>query len=419
VALAAFKILKSRGLASKMLVIAPKRAVQVTWPDEIAKWSNFSDLTYTVLHGEDKNSALHKQSDIYLINPDGLKWFYDPAYGRWKKHKFDILCIDESTDFKNYSTRRFKLLKAHLPDFHRRWILTGSPRPKAFEDLFSQVYILDLGRALGRFITHFRKEFLYADEYKPFTWYVRPGMFDVAMDRIAPLVYQLNAEDHLKMPELIPVEVPVVLPPAARKIYNEVEDEFITVLQAGTLVANNAAAAGTKCRQIANGAVYLEDGSWELIHDAKIEALTSLVDALKGTPLLVLYEFAHDQERLQKAFPEATTLTAGMEGEPLRKLVADFNAGKIPILLGHPQTTGISLNLQGACHHVIWFGITWNLLYYDQTIGRVWRQGQKEDTVMVYHIVAKDTRDEKVVKVLEEKDRDQQAVLDALASYRK
>lgn len=418
ICLAAFKILKKAGYASKMLVIAPKRAMYATWPNEIAKWSNFEDLTYAVLHGDVRDHNIDCDVDVYLINPDGLEWFYEKSIAL-KRHKIDVLCVDESTNFKATNTQRFKLFKKHIERYPRRWILTGTPHPNSFTDLYGQTYILDMGKALGKNITAFRKQFLYTDPYKPFQWFVRPGMFDVAMARIAPMVYQLNAEDHIKMPELVPLVIDVILPPEARKIYDEVEDDFITQLEGGTLVANNAAAAGVKCRQIANGAVYLDDGSVQFVHDAKMDAMKSLVEELSGHPLLVLYEFNHDLERLKQAFPQATVLSNDLEGERLRKVMADFNSGQIPMLLGHPQTTGISLNLQDACHHVVWFGLTWNLLYYDQSIRRVARQGQKSDSVFVYHLVAKDTRDERVMEVLTQKDRDQQTVLDALASYRR
>jgi len=417
VVLATFKILKDKGLASKLLVIAPLRPCYAVWPTEIEKWANFSELSYTIVHGADKEDSLRADADIYLINPEGLVWFYDERFKRNDTHRFDVLCIDESTKFKDSTTRRFKALRPHLPDFKRRWILTGTPSPNGVEDLFGQMYILDGGRALGKYKTNFQNHFFYRSGYNMYDWKLRPGAFEEIVKLTSPLVYQLNAEDYLKMPEQIIAEIPVTLPDAAMKTYKAVEDDFIVQLEDATLVADNAAVAGGKCRQIANGAVYTGE-TYKVIHDAKIEALQDLLEELNGHPVLVLYEFRHDQERLASALPLATTLGSGTAPKALEGLMSKFNAGDIPILLGHPASMGHGLNLQGACHHVIWFGIPWNLEHHDQTIARVYRQGQKADHVFIYYLIATGTLDEKVSKVLKQKDRDQQKLLNTLHETR-
>jgi SNF2 family DNA or RNA helicase len=411
--LSAFKILKDQGLARKLLVIAPLRPCYAVWPTEIEKWDNFKDLTYTIVHGADKEACLRADADIYIVNPEGLVWLYDERYKRNDTHRFDILCVDESTKFKDSTTRRFKALRPHLPNFKRRWILTGTPSPNGIGDLFGQVYILDGGRALGKYKTHFQNTFFYRAGFNMYDWRPRPGAFEEIVNRIKPLIYQLNAEDYLKMPEQIVTDVTVQLPDAAMSIYKSIEDDFIVHLEDDTLVADNAAVAGIKCRQVANGAVYMGE-AWKEVHNAKIEALKDLVDELGGKPLLVLYEFRHDQERLAAAFPDSTTLGSGTAPKTLEAIVSRFNRGEIPILFGHPASMGHGLNLQGSCHHVIWFGIPWNLEHYDQTIARVYRQGQKADHVFIYHLIAKGTLDEKVSKVLKDKDKVQQTLLDAL-----
>lgn len=412
--LSAFKLLKDKGLAKKLLVVAPLRPCYAVWPAEIEKWDNFGDLTYTIVHGADKEDSLKADADIYLINPEGLLWLYDERHRRYNYQSFDTLCIDESTKFKESTTRRFKAIRPHLGNFKRRWILTGTPSPNGIGDLFGQIYILDGGRALGKYKTHFQNQFFYRAGFNMYDWRPRPGAFEEIVRRIKPLIYQLSAEDYLKMPEQIYTDVPVVLPDSAMKVYKEVEDDFITRLDSDeVLVADNAAVAGIKCRQIANGAVYTGE-DYKVIHEAKIEALRDLIDELAGKPALVLYEFRHDQARLAEAFPMATTLGSGTSSKNLEGIVSKFNAGEIPILFGHPASMGHGLNLQGSCHHVIWFGIPWNLEHYDQTIARVYRQGQKAEHVYIYHLIAKGTLDEKVAKVLSQKDKVQQTLLDAL-----
>lgn len=415
--LATFKILKSKGYVSKMLIVAPLRPVYKVWPDEIEKWTNFEGLTYTILHGAEKERNLTREVDIYIINPEGLLWLFEP---KKKRPSFDVLCVDESTKFKNSQSKRFKLLKPLLPSFKRRWILTGTPSPNTIEDLFSQIYILDLGRSLGRFITHFRNQYFVKSGFNLYDWKPRFGADKEIVEKISPLILQLSAEDYLEMPELLYVNIPVSLPPDVMSKYRDVEEAFLTELGEGTIIAANAAAAGTKCRQIANGAVYGEDTGdakrvWYNLHDEKLDALESLREELSGHPILLLYEFKHDQEKIKARFPDAIDLKDGA----FAKTIDDFNAGTIPMLIGHPASMGHGLNLQGACHHVVWYGITWNLEYYDQAIARVYRQGQKSDKVIVYHIMARDTLDEEVLATLNRKDRSQQELLRMLDQHRK
>lgn len=398
VTLAAFKILKDKGLAKKMLVVAPLRPMELTWPNEIRKWDTFSGLTHTILHGREKEANLHQEVDVYLINPEGLKWLYD----RPNKPRFDIICVDESTKFKDSQTKRFKLLKEHIATFNRRWILTGTPVPNGLMDLFGQIFILDLGRALGRYITHYRNRYFYnPNVWDPYTWAARPGAFEEITERIAPLVLRLKAEDYIKMPELVDIDVHVQLPPEAAEQYKSIEDEFYAQIAGQEIVAENAAVAGGKCRQICNGALYYHDKDkmsreWVPVHNAKLDALEDLLEELGGAPVIIMYEFNHDLDRIRDRFGKDLPIFTGLTGSRLVKLEADFNEGKIPILLGHPSSMALGLNLQGACHHVIWFGMTWNYGDYDQSIRRVRRQGQKSTQVFNYRIVAMGTVDERV-----------------------
>jgi len=394
-----------------MLVIAPLRPAYKVWPDEIQKWSHTQHLTYAVLHGPEKNSLLDEDFDIYIINPEGLQWLLESR----RLPDFDVLCIDESTKFRDTQTKRFKILKPFLPRFARRWILTGTPVPNGLMGLFGQMYILDFGRALGRYITHFRMNFFERSSWNIYDWHPRPGAFQEVVTKISPLLIQLSAEDYLAMPELVYREIPVSLPDGAKKIYDEIENQFFTEMEEGTIVAGSAAVAGVKCRQVANGAVYNEFRQVIPIHEEKLDALESLLEELGGAPTLVLYEFNHDIERIRKRFGDVPVLGSGNSIKQMETIIDRFNAGEIPTLYGHPRSMGHGLNLQGSCSTVVWFGITWDLELYDQAIARVYRQGQGADRVTVYSIVAKGTLDERVVKTLEEKDKSQQALLKALA----
>ncbi len=218
------------------------------------------------------------------------------------------------------------------------------------------------------------------------------------------------------MPELDYRTVPVTLPPAVMKLYKDMEEEFIARTATTDFVASTAAVASGKLRQIANGAVYKDDTTYDVLHDEKLDALESLLEELNGHPVLLLYEFNHDRERIMARFGGAVDLR-GLTGGKLERAIDSFNAGSVPILLGHPASMGHGLNLQGSCHHVIWFGIPWNLEYYDQAIARVYRQGQKSKHVIIYHLVAKSTIDERIIEVLTNKDRTQQDFLRAIKEH--
>jgi len=353
-------------------------------------------------------------ADIYMVNPEGLIWLLE-NHPKFVK-SLDILCVDESSKFKATNTKRFKALRNFVGTFQRRWCLTGTPTPNGIMDIFGQIFLLDEGASLGRYITHFRNKYFYQSGYGGYEWKPLPGSFESIVSKTAPLVLQLSAEEHLNMPDRIDVKREIELPPAARETYQNIEDHFIALLGEGTLVASNAAVAGTKCRQIANGAVYINDEhDWEPIHDLKLDALEELLEELGGAPTLILYEFKHDAYRIEERF-KLPNLT-GRTPIQSRKLIDDFNDGRIPALLGHPASMGHGINLQSACHHVIWYGITWNLEHYDQATRRVYRQGQKS-TVFVYHIIARDTLDETVLSVLGMKDRNQKKLREALGVAR-
>lgn len=432
IVLKALDALKRAETNRRTLVIAPLRVCQLVWPAEPSEWSDLAHLRVGLLHGPNKQRVLddHENYDILVINPEGLKWLLDCDLRTFKRYGFDTLVIDELTKFKSTKGVRFKLLKKVLHTFQRRWGLTGTPAPNGLIDLFGQMYVLDLGRSLGEYITHYRMNYFVNPDGQGWKWVLRAGADKLIHERLKPLAMRASAEDHLELPELISLRKYVDLPPKVRDLYDELEDELIAGVENKQIVAGNAAAASTKCRQIANGAVYVDDDlaskvqgkkrSVMELHSMKLDALEELVDELQGQPLLVAYEFNHDLDRLRARFKDVPYIGAGVSGQRAKEIESSWNAGDIPLLLGHPASMGHGLNFQKSDgQHVAWFGMTWDLELYDQFIKRVRRQGNKAKRVFVHHIMARDTVDETVWHVQRSKTKTQDALLLALQGRRK
>jgi hypothetical protein len=433
ISLGAFKVLKKAGLVKCMLVVAPLRPLYLTWPGELRKWSDFEGLSYTILHGDDKLKELRRSVDVYLINPEGLLWLLQQREFS-ARFRGQLLVIDESTKFKNTQSERFKILRPALPLFSRRWILTGTPAPNGLMDLFGQVYIIDLGHALGGYITHYRQRYFSPGGYGGYSWALNNGAEEQIYEQLKPLCLRMSATDYLKLPPISkdtdPGRTPryIDLPPAARRAYDKMEVDLLTKLEKGTVVAANAAVATMKCRQIANGGLYYDEGvedervkkkdrRWQLLHDAKTEAVKDLLEELSGQPTLVTYDFDHDKQRLLKALGVNTPwIGRGVVGEQLRDIERRWNRGEIPYLLVNPASASHGTNLQGAGRAVIWHSLTWNYEDYDQLIKRIWRQGQTK-RVFVHHIIARNTIEETILFVsLAGKAKTQNKLLDALKS---
>lgn len=415
-AFAAFAILKATGHVKRVLVIAPLRPAYLVWPKERNKWYEFHTLTVHVLHGRGKEHI--PPADIYVINPEGLDWLAQP--GRLAALGVDMLIVDESTKFKHSHTQRFKTLKLLLPRFKRRYILTGTPTPNGLMDLFGQVYILDQGHALGRFITHYRREYFYEAGYGGHEYKPKIDSLERITARIAPMVLRLRSEDHLKMPKLLYEDIKVTLPPAARKKYKDLEDHFFLEMDEGEVNASNAAVLSGKLRQVANGGLYMTAGDnkdYAKVHEEKLKALEDLLEQIgSDKPVLLLYEFDFERDMLQKKFDCPALGKLSMKQAAIAE--QQFNEGKIPLLIGQPGSMGHGLNLQDICHHVVWYGLTWNLELYDQATRRVYRQGQQAETVFVYRLVAEKTIDEAVIGALAGKDKVQSTLLKSLSTYR-
>lgn len=420
ITLTALKALKEAGkLKTGALVIAPLRPAYLVWPAENAKWSHLG-MDVIVLHGKDKDSLYKQQADLYVINPEGLEWLFSKDKGR-RRH-WSALVIDESTRFKNWSAKRTKLLRGELDRFDRRYILTGTPAPNGIQDLFPQIYMLDGGRRLGRYITHFRSRYMIQVEVLSksgfpmgvYKWEPKEGAVQDIESKLEDVILRLSAEDWLNLPPLIHNRIEVDLPKKAREQYEELEKEFILQLKKGTVTPANAGVLGMKLRQVSNGFVYTDGGGTAEIHTAKLDALEELVEECAGQPILVAIAYKHELEairaRLGKHIPY---LGGGVSSTEAAEICEEWNAGSLPIVIAHPTSVAHGLNLQGG-RHICWFGLTWNLEEYDQFIRRVWRQGQTR-RVICHTIVARGTMDGKIEGALRSKNSLQKALLDALA----
>lgn len=421
---AAFDILKRKGYVKRMLVIAPLRVAISTWPREQAKWTQFKHLNVHVLHGGHKNELLRQPHDVSVINPEGLPWLFDAVRGQ--KWPWDMLVVDESTRFKNPGSNRSQTLRPHLGKFHRRHILTGTPAPNGLLDLYGQIYILDRGGSLGPTPSYFRNEWFDRTGYGGFGWVIKDGAEEAIYKHLRPLLLRMAAEDYLELPPLIENIIEFDLPEEAREKYDQMESQLITAVGDGLVTAANLGAAAVKCRQIANGGIYLDpkvgpDGmlearKWRHIHTAKVEVVQGLVEELSGWPALVAYEFKHDLERLKKAFPKAPHLGGGVPAKKQKEIEDAWNAGMLPVLLAQPQSVAHGLNLQGTKAAAVWHSGTFNLEDDIQFNRRIWRQGQKE-RVYVHRIIARDTVDEVMLAAIHRKTKVQDALFDALSSY--
>ena len=391
---------------SRILVIAPKRVAEDTWPKELSKWEHLSGLDATLVMGTqaEREEALRQQTFLYIINRENVSWLV--ANHPWD---FDMVVIDELSSFKSNQAQRFKAMKKVRPLVSRIVGLTGTPAPNSLLDLWPEMYLMDMGQRLGRFIGGFRDRFFTPDKrnreiiysYKP-----REGAEEAIYGLISDICISMKAVDYLDMPELIMNRVEVSMDSRERKIYDDFQRDMVVSLQGEELDAVNAAALSGKLTQMANGAVYGENRKVLHIHDRKLDALEDLMEAANGKPLLVAYWYEHDLQRIKARFKNARCIDTTQD-------IDDWNAGKIPLALIHPASAGHGLNLQEGGCTIVWFGLTWSLELYQQLNARLWRQGQKH-TVVIHHIVTKGTHDEDVLRALDNKDTRQSALIDAV-----
>jgi len=397
----------------KVLVVAPIRVCTNSWPDEIRKWNHLSGLRFSVAVGtrRERLAALKADAEVYIINRENLPWLVEQS---GLPFDYDMCVLDELSSFKNWQSKRFRAFMKVRPRLKRVVGMTGTPSSNGLMDLFAEYRCLDMGERLGRFIGRFRESYFTPDRrngniiysYKPL-----PGAEEEIYRKIGDITISMKSTDFLDMPSLVTSEYAVTLDDEERKVYDSMKKDLILQLPGGEVTAANAASLSGKLSQMANGAVYLDDGVYTAIHDRKLDALEDIIEAANGSPVLVAYWYRHDIERISERLRKLHIPAARLDKpEDIRK----WNNGEYPVMLIHPASAGHGLNLQNGGSTIVWFSIPWSLELYTQTVDRLFRQGQKSETVSVIHITAKDTIDGRIVKALKDKDDTQGALIDAV-----
>ncbi len=402
---------------SRVLVVAPLRVARDTWPTEIKKWDHLKLLSVSTVVGDEKTriAALNRPALIYVINRDVVPWltgYYKRIGHRWP---FDMVVLDELSSFKNHQAQRFKALKKVRPYMKRVIGLTGTPTSNGLMDLFAEIGLLDQGERLGRFIGRYREEYFRPKSYNPhtgvvFQYELLPGAERKIFKRISDIAISMKAKDYLDIPAYVSVDHEVSMDARERRLYDTLRKDLVLPMEGGDIDALNAAALSNKLLQMANGAVYDENGEPRVIHSRKLEMLEDLIESANGQSVLIAYWFKHDRERITKHL-----LSRKYKPRDIRESrdITDWNEGRIPIGLIHPASAGHGLNIQNGGHILIWFGLTWSLELYQQTNARLWRQGQKQ-TVTIHHIFCRNTVDEDVVEALKKKDVTQSKLIAAV-----
>lgn len=404
---AIYELMLNRFEVEKVLVIAPLRVARDTWPAEIEKWEHLKGLTYSVAIGTEAErlAALKRPAHLYLINRENVDWLITKSGILFD---YDMVVIDELSSFKSYAAKRFKSLLKVRPRVKRMVGLTGTPSGNGLMDLWAEFRVLDMGQRLGRYITHYRNNFFVPDKRNQqmiFSYKPKPGAEEAIYKLISDITISMKSADFLKMPECIINEVPVILSEKEWSVYHDLREDMVVALKDEEIDAVNAAALSGKLLQMANGAVYNEEKEVIRIHDRKLDALEDLIEGANGKPVLVAYWYNHDLQRIKQRFSVREIKTS--------QDIKDWNNGKIPVAVIHPASAGHGLNIQFGGSTIIWFGLTWSLELYQQTNARLWRQGQN-DTVVIHHIIAKDTIDEDVMAALRKKEKIQSALIDSV-----
>lgn len=414
--LEAFRQLKEKGAARRMLVIAPLLPATEVWPYEVRKWKQFRHFKIAVLHGASKMKMLRtvaQEADITITNYESLVWLLNAAP---YMPDYDIVVYDESTKIKTPGAQRSRAARKLFRDTPYRWQLTGTPAPNGYEDVFGQILALDGGAALGRTMGAFRSRYYTPNTFQPYKWDLLPGAMERIESRIAPMVFRLAAADYIELPKCIDDVRSLHMPPAIEKQYKSLKRDMLLALPEGMITAANAAAVYSKLEQLANGAIYTgEDKKYATIHDIKLDALEELREELGDTQLFVAYRFQSDIARIRKRFGDVVVLSSKMPKSKRAEIISAWNAGNLKTLYGHPASIGLGLNLQGSnAHHICWFSATWNLEHYKQTIARLVRQGNDAASVINHILTMVGTIDELKIAALCDKDAAQDRLLQAL-----
>ncbi len=400
-------------LVRKILIIAPLRVARDTWPAELGKWDHLTLLKASVAVGNtaDRISALKRKADLYIINRENVQWLIEESA---LPFDFDMVVVDELSSFKNHRSKRFRALMKRRPLVKRIVGLTGTPASNGLIDLWAQFKLLDKGARLGRFIGSYRDAYFSPDKRNGqivFSYKPAPGAEERIYRAIEDITISMKATDHIRMPELVSTEYKVVLSDEERKAYEKLRKDLVLDASGGQVTAANAASLSGKLLQLANGAVYTDEGKTIALHDRKLDALEDLIEAANGQSVLVAYWFKHDLARITGRLEKLGVSFSSLDSS---ESIRVWNEGKLPVGLIHPASAGHGLNLQNGGNCLIWFGLTWSLELYQQTVARLWRQGQQSETVVVQHLITEKTIDERIMKVLSGKALTQDALIEAV-----
>lgn len=414
--LTAIKELLDNCIISNALVIAPKKVTQVTWSDEIKNWEHLKGLSISVIDGDVKHrrAAMMAKADIYAVSRDNIVWLVLEHGGI--KLPYDMVVIDELSSFKNHASKRFRALRKVRKFIPRVVGLTGTPSPNGLIDLFAQMYLIDEGQRLGKTIMDYRDRFFRPDKRNGdivYTYALKQPANETEKqisDLIGDITISMTAEDYLNMPDKVMMYDTVEMSKKVAESYNEFEREQVLELinSDEPISAASAASLSNKLQQFANGAIYTADHEVIQLHDEKIEKLQELVEAANGAPVLVAYSYKHDLDRIMKALKEYNPVKLEKPEQ-----IAQWNAGKINVLITHPASAGHGINIQKGGNIIIWFGNTWSLELYMQFNARLYRQGQ-DKPVYIHHIVTKGTVDEKIIKALSGKKETQDGLMSSI-----
>lgn len=399
-------------LIRKVLVVAPLRVARNTWTEEIDKWDHLSFIRYSVVLGTpaERLAALKADADMYIINRENLTWLIQQK----KEYlDFDMAVLDELSSFKANSQRTKAFLKLR-PHLKRVVGLTGTPSSNGLMDLFYEFKCLDFGERLGKFIGIYRTTYFRPDRCNGnivYSYKLLPGAEQAIYDRISDITVSMKAVDHLEMPELLTIEYPVELDQAEQKRYDAMKKDLILTVPGHEITAANAATLSNKLSQMTDGSVYADDESVIRLHDKKLEALEDIIESANGKPLLVAYWYKSSLERIEEMLERKKISHAVISSQDS---IQRWNRGELAVGLVHPAAAGHGLNLQAGGNHLVWFSLIWSLELYQQTNARLFRQGQKDGTVVIQHIVVKGTIDEKIMKALEKKENTQDAMIEAV-----
>lgn len=409
------------GAIMGLLVVAPIRVCNLTWPAEVLKWDQFSWMKVANLRTPEGWQSMEQgDAQIYLVNYEMLPLLQEKFLKGRRKLPFDVVVWDEITKAKNYKSKRIRAVAPYIrAKFTRHWGLTGTPTPKGLLDLFAPVRLLDGGERLGKAYGHYRTTYFRPTDYMEYNWVPQEGARERIYKRLQGFALTLRRSEWLDIPEVVQEDIEVVLDKEATEMYKELERELLLSFdEDGFVEAVNAAVLVNKLLQVTSGAVYLQDKVWKTINSAKTDALAKLLKSLKGQPVMVACQYKHEQDRIRAEYPEAVFFQDAKSHKEQENVAMAWNRGDIPILVANPASIGHGLNLQEGGSTVIWYTLPWSPELYDQFNARVARRGQEAVTT-IYRLMTKDTVDYAVAESLRSKDTEQNALLDALRTWKR